>query len=373
LRSGRIWGKLSARFWKLSTTTIYSQSAVSTERVRNTLQNILEYLYTPINRIAIMAAPPTLIKDAPDMASYTPLSEHQSRTPSTFFSSKPVLYFKNAPAVALFSSSHLAALPLFEAPTNGTTGTANGDSSEVKQLCFPVDIYVASDYLTLWSSETKKGLQIPYPSITLHAIQRISPPTTETGIASSADSGTVQGLYMQLDLSPPSAEDADDDIEMSDPVELTLLPTPPTLPEPASPTPESSSTESPATARLSATPPQSLIDALFTSISSCQNLHPDPSASDSEGQDDGTDSRIQFEGNVGYEGITGLPGAFVSPTSGQDGLPPPFPGSGGWITAENVGEFFDEDGNFKGTVVGGEEEEGKEEKEESEAKRTRRE
>lgn len=24
------------------------------------------------------------------------------------------------------------------------------------------------------------------------------------------------------------------------------------------------------------------------------------------------------------------------------------PGSGGWITAENVGEFFDGDGNFRG-------------------------
>jgi chloride channel, nucleotide-sensitive, 1A len=26
--------------------------------------------------------------------------------------------------------------------------------------------------------------------------------------------------------------------------------------------------------------------------------------------------------------------------------PPPFPGSGGWITAENVGEYFDAEGNW---------------------------
>lgn len=32
------------------------------------------------------------------------------------------------------------------------------------------------------------------------------------------------------------------------------------------------------------------------------------------------------------------------------------PGASGWITAENVGEFMDEEGNFLGTVIGGEEE-----------------
>ena len=35
-------------------------------------------------------------------------------------------------------------------------------------------------------------------------------------------------------------------------------------------------------------------------------------------------------------------------TEGTGGLPPPMPGGGGWITAENVGDFFDEDGNWKG-------------------------
>ena len=34
------------------------------------------------------------------------------------------------------------------------------------------------------------------------------------------------------------------------------------------------------------------------------------------------------------------------------GLPPPLPGSGGWITSGNVGEFFDEEGNWRGREVG---------------------
>jgi len=29
-------------------------------------------------------------------------------------------------------------------------------------------------------------------------------------------------------------------------------------------------------------------------------------------------------------------------------LPPPFPGSGGWITADNLHEYFDTDGNWIG-------------------------
>lgn len=33
---------------------------------------------------------------------------------------------------------------------------------------------------------------------------------------------------------------------------------------------------------------------------------------------------------------------------GGTGLPPPMPGSGGWITADNVGDFFDEEGNWRG-------------------------
>jgi nucleotide-sensitive chloride channel 1A len=50
--------------------------------------------------------------------------------------------------------------------------------------------------------------------------------------------------------------------------------------------------------------------------------------------------------------IEGLSGIEMGTSDG--GLPPPFPGSGGWITAENVGEYFDADGNWIG---GGEGEE----------------
>lgn len=137
---------------------------------------------------------------------------------------------------------------------------------------------------------------------------------------------------MQLELSDPfRAGDGGDEMDTDTVVELTIIPPHPT---------DTSNTS---------TEPQTLpIKALFAAVSACSNLHPDAHNSDSdEDMDgDGTDRRIIFEGNVGYEGV--LRGA------SDGGLPPPFPGSGGWITAENVGEFFNEAGEW----IGGEGEEG---------------
>jgi nucleotide-sensitive chloride channel 1A len=180
--------------------------------------------------------------------------------------------------------------------------------------------------LTLFSPSTSTGLSIPYPSITLHAIQTLTPPSTTT---------PVKGLYTNLDLGSPEEDD-----EFPTPIELTLiLPPSPTSTEPTA------SADPSAPAASQAEP----IQALFEAISACSNLHPD--AYDSEDNEDGEgQDRIIFEGNVGYEGISGLPGAFSGVSDG--GLPPPFPGSGGWITAENVSEYFDEEGNW----LGGEEE-----------------
>ena len=92
------------------------------------------------------------------------------------------------------------------------------------------------------------------------------------------------------------------------------------------------------------------VQPLFEAVSNCSNLHPDPTLDDEEMGDADGDSRIVFEGNIGYEGISGLPGVQQGAADGS--LPPPFPGSGGWITAENVSEYFDEDGNWIGEGSG---------------------
>ena len=88
------------------------------------------------------------------------------------------------------------------------------------------------------------------------------------------------------------------------------------------------------------------VQQLFDAVSNCSNLHPDPAVEDNDVDDADGDSRIIFEGSVGYEGLGRLPG--IQQGASDGGLPPPFPGSGGWITADNVSEYFDEEGNWIG-------------------------
>lgn len=159
---------------------------------------------------------------------------------------------------------------------------------------------------------------------------------------------------MQLD----GLTELPDEDEFPDPVELILLP-PPAQPVEATGNPDDAEAQSEA------------VKALYKAVSACSDLHPDELQSGDESED-GMDDRIVFEGNVGYEGISGLPGPIQGASDG--GLPPPFPGSGGWITAENVDQFFDKDGNYLNSKEGDEEKElTKDENgdEQSAAKRTR--
>lgn len=83
-------------------------------------------------------------------------------------------------------------------------------------------------------------------------------------------------------------------------------------------------------------PPVPAIQMFYTAVSACSNLHPDPVLPGDEEYDDGYDDDMEGDGGVAV----------------QTGLPPPMPGSSGWITAENMHEFFDEEGNW---IAGGEE------------------
>lgn len=162
---------------------------------------------------------------------------------------------------------------------------------------------IAHRNLILFNHSISTGVSIPYPAISLHAVQR------------NDDDHAVGELYMQLELSDPYGVTDDEELDI---VELSL------------------GCDSTSTG----------IQPLYDAVTNCSNLHPDPAMDNDEEMEDGSDSRIVFEGNVGYEGVSGLPGVQMGATDG--GLPPPFPGSGGWITAENVDQHFDADGNWIG-------------------------
>ncbi|KAL0259055.1 hypothetical protein SLS55_006560 [Diplodia seriata] len=229
---------------------------------------------------------------APTAADFTSLEEHQSQTPGTFFGAKAVLHLHSPDTQLVVSQADLEGQSLFPdlraASAAGTNGaTHNGESGDTQLVIPGLDVWVTSQYVTLYltsfantdppvhlltivqksnrnllifSPTTSTGVSVPYPDITLHAIQRLT-------IPGSTDA--TQGLYMQLALNA-SDFTADDDLQT---LEITLIPS-------------ASST--------------SAITDLFAAVTACADLNPDPADSDSEAEDGGDDD-IQIGG--------GLPGA----------------------------------------------------------------
>lgn len=140
-------------------------------------------------------------------------------------------------------------------------------------------------------------------------------------------------MYLQLELADGGADD-----DTFDTVELTIFPPAP-----------SPSSDSGADAQ-----PEPESQRLFDAISECSNLNPDPAGEDDDedgSEYDGMNDRIIFESSAeAQEAVAGFTGVYRG--AGNGGLPPPMPGSSGWITAENVHEYFDEEGNWIGEEEG---------------------
>ncbi|KAK4152477.1 regulator of volume decrease after cellular swelling-domain-containing protein [Chaetomidium leptoderma] len=265
---------------------------------------------------------------------YTLLSEHQEQTPDSFYDGKPVLHYHATGAKAWVPKSQRGKLPFFPAdlssePTAPENSALSGQTEEsVEQK---VDIFVNSRYepqpsrnnLSIFCPSAESGVLIPYQQISIHAIKTLR---------ASAGDQTYPAVYLQLELASGGAGD-----DEFDTVELTLIPHP-----------QSDS------ATGTTTSPKPEATQLFEAISECSNLNPDPVQ---DGDDEGVDedgAQIMFEGD--HEAIEGFSGVFAGARDG--GLPPAMPGSGGWITADNVDEYFDAEGNWIGG--GADEEEGEE-------------
>jgi nucleotide-sensitive chloride channel 1A len=180
-----------------------------------------------------------------------------------------------------------------------------------------------SRYLVLYNHQLSKGIQIPYPSISLHAIQTITAP---------GDASPSKALYLQISLSAliddnPGAADegayTEDDV-----LELSIIPSKP-------------ATEPTFAAHDQIEPQERItpVEQFFEALSACSNLNPDSANSSDAGQQILTEDEYFVDDET--EG------------TGVDGLPPAFPGSGGWITADNVNQFFDADGNWVGRAGAG--------------------
>ncbi|KAI1305717.1 regulator of volume decrease after cellular swelling-domain-containing protein [Xylaria venustula] len=278
---------------------------------------------------------PVVINSCPSAENdFLPLSEYQAQTPETFFEGKPILYFHDESIKAWVSNDKYEELFFFPEKivddTNSLKPTppeSRGLDSEDKHTCEEkkVEVFVSSKKLILFSHNSGKGIEIPYPAVTLHAVKNFKLPS-ESEPDSSAK---FSGVYMQLEFS----DSGPDDDESFEPIELTLIPCKP-----------GSNDEASAIDPLNA----ERTDALFNQISACSNLNPDPrNEEEDDDEDEFNADHIIFEGNVNHgTAIEGLPGVLQGNSSG--GLPPPMPGSSGWITADNVNEYFDEEGNWIG-------------------------
>ena len=93
-----------------------------------------------------------VLHEPPLTSSFTPLSEHQSRTPSSFYSDTAVLYHHSANTrLIILEYENLASSPLAKladsSPANGavTNGDTDHDMSE-EIVVEGVDVWVTSEY-----------------------------------------------------------------------------------------------------------------------------------------------------------------------------------------------------------------------------------
>lgn len=242
----------------------------------------------------------------PTASDYTPLEQHESSTPASFFGGKPVLHKHYAGCRILASPSELIALAEFGTLAGPRPAAANGNGEtaqpEEQQICDKVDIFVNSHDLTLANrqpeaAETAHVLRIPYPAISLHATQRIYPTATQSYSTDPSDPSQepIHAIYLQLDPAYSTHDHTNPDGDDGG-AEATLLIVPP----PFTGAEGESNSES--------------AQEIFEALSHCADLHPDP---DADGDDED-----------GQGGLTALGGAGI-------------PGAGGWITAENAHEFED--------------------------------
>ncbi|RCI07708.1 hypothetical protein L249_5716 [Ophiocordyceps polyrhachis-furcata BCC 54312] len=151
-----------------------------------------------------------------------------------------------------------------------------------------VDVFVNSEDFTVFSPEAHVGFSIPYYSISIHAIKHVN---------------GQNAIWMQLELDDGGAHD--DDFST---VELTLFPG-----------------------------ERETVKQLFDAVSACSNLHPDPE--DDSDEENGYTIE-DYDGANDVAVFTGL--------DADGNMPASVPGSGGWITAENAHNFFDDEGNWIG-------------------------
>lgn len=108
---------------------------------------------------SVTKMPLTIIRSAPELERYTPLSTHQSQTPASF--SVPVLHFRNENCKLVLTKDQTHLLPIF-GDDKGATGEGDTGSEEVE--VDGIDVWVTSEY-ALIPSPRSYPLHLPISCI----------------------------------------------------------------------------------------------------------------------------------------------------------------------------------------------------------------
>lgn len=286
--------------------------------------------------------PHSLPPPFPSTSSYTPRSEYEASTPQTFFTAREVLYAELGSCDICISKPAVHDYETWrdffgdDAPAQASDDETTNIRSEVWAVKRQASGFVGSGYLTLLphepvvdpqaqpitstSSKPSSGVQIPYPSIHLHAVRVLRGAQIPLGNSSSsaadaagaAEDAERAALYLQIEMGPLPGTMADEDDPGQSVVEVLLIPETPPVGAGGliDSTPVTSGSAANATK----------VQELYGALSTCQDLHPDPGDSDSD--DEHGSSRARG----------GLAGLLQGMGGGE-------PGEGGWITSENAHLF----------------------------------
>ncbi|KAL8723893.1 MAG: hypothetical protein Q9181_007097 [Wetmoreana brouardii] len=135
-----------------------------------------------------------ILRILPTAEQFTPLANHQSQTPPSFYSGPPVLHQHSPSTTILLNSKDLASSPALatllplsqhQRQSNGSAHASSADEIDDDSghdiRTEDIDVWVTSDAhdskFLLFNTELSAGVSIPYPSISLHAIQRTPSPS----------------------------------------------------------------------------------------------------------------------------------------------------------------------------------------------------
>jgi len=95
----------------------------------------------------VLIMPPTTIRCAPALDTFTTLADHQSHTPTTFYNAKPVLHFHATSIRAITSRESSSKLPIFASETPSAAETEAEGTEALADCIQEIDAYISSEFV----------------------------------------------------------------------------------------------------------------------------------------------------------------------------------------------------------------------------------